>query len=189
MTQISLRSHLIDVARWRGLGICETVPNISMQSESRLFAKVQRQTAKNKNVKIPPKQSPTSSVIWNFSMHYFKSLSILKWSKHELMAWGCSSVGRASDRHAADAGSNPCQLAVQTLLRCPYTPVRNSIACIYICTHVKDPVVNVRVRWTMEILQHPACTLGWIARLCRRWLSPGKATRISHGRNPIGTIQ
>ena len=42
--------------------------------------------------------------------------------------------GRASDRHAADAGSIPrcgegffsrSQLSVQTLLRCPYTPVRN----------------------------------------------------------------
>ena len=29
----------------------------------------------------------------------------------------------------------------------------------------------------------------WIARLCRGWFSPGKATRISHGKCPIGTIQ
>ena len=35
----------------------------------------------------------------------------------------CSSVGRASDRHAA---------------------------CIDICVHVKDPVVHVRVRWILE---------------------------------------
>ena len=44
----------------------------------------------------------------------------------------CRSVGEASDRHAADAGSIPrcgkeffsqSQLSVQTLLRCPYTPV------------------------------------------------------------------
>ena len=33
-----------------------------------------------------------------------------------------------------------------------------------------------RARWIMETLKHPACTLGWIARLCRIWLSPGKAT-------------
>ena len=48
--------------------------------------------------------------------------------------WGCSSVARVSDRHAADAGSIPrCgkgffsrgQLSVQTLLRCPYIPVYN----------------------------------------------------------------
>ena len=66
---------------------------------------------------------------------------------------------------------------------------RSAIACIYICVHVKKPLVQVRVRWIMEILKHTACTLGWAARLCRSWLSPGKATRISQGRNPIGTIQ
>ena len=38
-------------------------------------------------------------------------------------------------------------------------------------------------------LKRPVCTVGWVARLCRSWLFPGKATRISHGRNPIGTIQ
>ena len=65
---------------------------------------------------------------------------------------------------------------------CPYTPLVLSRAC----THVKDPVVHVRVRWIMETLEHPTCTAGWIARLCRSWLSSGKATRISHGRNPKG---
>ena len=63
------------------------------------------------------------------------------------------------------------------------------IACIYICTHVKDPVVHVRVRWIRETLKDPACSVGWVARLCRSRLSQGKATRISHGRNPIGTVQ
>ena len=64
-----------------------------------------------------------------------------------------------------------------------------AIPCIYICAHFKDLVVHVRVRWIMETLKHPACTVGWVARLCRSWLSRGKATRISHGRNPIETIQ
>ena len=64
-----------------------------------------------------------------------------------------------------------------------------AIASIYICAHVKDPVVHVRVRCIMETLKHPACTVGWVAQLRRSWLSPGYATRISHGRNPIGTIQ
>ena len=64
-----------------------------------------------------------------------------------------------------------------------------AIARIYICAHVKDAVVHVRVRWIMETLKHPACTVGWVGRLCRSWRSPGKATRISYGRNPIGTIQ
>ena len=47
-----------------------------------------------------------------------------------------------------------------------------SIACINICGHVKDALVHVRVRWTMETLKDPACTAGWTARLCRSWLSP-----------------
>ena len=62
-------------------------------------------------------------------------------------------------------------------------------ACIYICVHIKDPVVHARFQWIMETLKHPACTIGWVARLCSSWLSPGKATRISHGRNPNGTMQ
>ena len=64
-----------------------------------------------------------------------------------------------------------------------------AIARLYICAHVEDPVVHVRVRWIMGTLKHPACTVGWVARLCHSWLSPGKATRISHRRNPIGTIE
>ena len=79
------------------------------------------------------------------------------------------------------------QLSVQTLLRCPNTSRAQSFSNI--CAHVKDLVVHVRVRWIMETLEHPACTGGWVARLCRSWLSPGKATRISDGRSPIWTIQ
>ena len=55
-----------------------------------------------------------------------------------------------------------------------------AIACINICVHIKDPVVYVRFRWIMETLKHLACTVGWLARLCRSWLSPGNATRFSH---------
>ena len=33
-----------------------------------------------------------------------------------------------------------------------------------------------------------ACTVGWLARLCCSWLSPGKATRITRERNPNGTM-
>ena len=59
-----------------------------------------------------------------------------------------------------------------------------AIACIYICAHVRDPVVHARVRWIIKILKHPEYTLGWVTRLCRSLLSPGKATRFSHGSNP-----
>ena len=61
-----------------------------------------------------------------------------------------------------------------------------AVACIYICAHVKDLVIHVRFRCTMETLKHSACTVGCVARLCRSWLSPGKTIRISLGRNPIG---
>ena len=113
-----------------------------------------------------------------------------------LIGWVVPQLVRASDRHAADAGSIPrCgkgffsqgQLSVQTFTVSVHPPC--AIACINICAHVKDPEVHVRVWWIMETLKHPACTVGWVAPLCRTWLSPRKATRISHGRNPIGTIQ
>ena len=68
---------------------------------------------------------------------------------------------RASDRHAADAGSIPrwgkgffsqSQLSVQTLLRVSVQPRVKT----HICAHVKDPVVHVRVRRIMETLKTPS---------------------------------
>ena len=38
----------------------------------------------------------------------------------------------------------------------------------------------------METLINQACALGWVARLCRSWSSPGKANRISQGEIPMG---
>ena len=49
-----------------------------------------------------------------------------------------------------------------------------SIACINICAHVEDPVVQVRGRWIIETLKQPAHTVGWVARLCSSRLSPGE---------------
>ena len=108
----------------------------------------------------------------------------------------CSPVGTASDWHAADTGSTPlCGKGFFSessfsadSLRCIRTPPC-AITRIKICAHVKDPVVHVRLRWIMETLKHPACTEGWVARLCRSWLFPRKATRISHERNFNGTMQ
>ena len=71
---------------------------------------------------------------------------------------------------------------------CVCTPLC-AIACINVCAHIKDPVVQVRVQWIMETLKHPVCTVGRVVQLCCSWLSPGKATRISHGENPTGTMQ
>ena len=64
-----------------------------------------------------------------------------------------------------------------------------AIACIYICAHIKDPVVHIRVHWIMKTLKHTACTVGWVARLRRSWLSPGRAIRIFYGINSNRTIQ
>ena len=61
-----------------------------------------------------------------------------------------------------------------------------AIACISICVHVTDPVVHARVRWIMETLKHLACTVGWVARLCRNWLCPEKETRFSQDKIPLG---
>ena len=77
---------------------------------------------------------------------------------------------RASDRHAADAGSIPrcgtgffsqSQLSVKTLssLTCVRTPPC-AVTRIDIGGQVKDRVVHVRVWWIMETLKHPACTQG-----------------------------
>ena len=97
----------------------------------------------------------------------------------------CSSVGRASDRHAFDAGLTP---RCSRLSYGVHTPP-HSITYINICAHIKDPVVNVRVWWIMKTLKHPACTVGWVGQLCHSWLSPRKPTQISHGINPNKTIQ
>ena len=73
------------------------------------------------------------------------------------------------------------------MITCVRTPPC-AIACINLRAHVKYPVIHVRVWWIMETLKHSACTVGLVARFCRSLLSPGKAPRISHGRNPIRTI-
>ena len=75
----------------------------------------------------------------------------------------CSSVGRASDRHVADAGSIPgtasfCfffSLRVNFQCRLSYSVCTS---CTNICAHVKDTVVHVRVRWVTETSKYSACT-------------------------------
>ena len=80
--------------------------------------------------------------------------------------WDVAQLVRASDRHAADAGSIPrCgkEFFSQSTfsadsLTCVRTPTC-AITCTNICAHIKDPVVRVRVQWIMETLKHPACTV------------------------------
>ena len=61
-----------------------------------------------------------------------ESFPFCVWATVHTVGGDVAQLVRASDRHAADAGSiPPCskgffsqgQLSVQTLLRCPYTPV------------------------------------------------------------------
>ena len=67
--------------------------------------------------------------------------------------WGCSSLGKARDWHAADAGSiarcgkgfSP-RVNFQCRLSYGVRTTRCAIACINICVRVKDPAVHVRVR-------------------------------------------
>ena len=76
--------------------------------------------------------------------------------------WGCSSVDRASDRHAAEAGSIPrCGkgfffpgVNFQCRLSDGVRTFPCATACINICAHVKEPVVPVRVRWILETPKH-----------------------------------
>ena len=49
-----------------------------------------------------------------------------------------------------------------------------AIACIYLCVHVKDSIVHVRIQWIMETCKHPACTVGWVAQLLQLAF-PGKS--------------
>ena len=99
------------------------------------------------------------------------------------------------------------QLSVQTLLRCPHvcskeffsqshfqcrlsygvrTPLC-AITSIDICAHVKDPVVHVRVGWSMETLEHPACTTVQVARLCQKvGLPRGRQPEFPMGEITLG---
>ena len=79
-------------------------------------------------------------------------------------------------RHAVDASLNRLTGSVRQGIFLPESKFqcglsfgvpkpRSEIACIYICAHVKDPVVHVGVRWIMETLKHPACIWDWVERL------------------------
>ena len=60
------------------------------------------------------------------------------------------------------------------------------ITCIYICVHVKDPVVHVRVHWIMETLKQPACTLDWVAQLSNLAFPQGRQPKYPMGEIPLG---
>ena len=114
---------------------------------------------------------PCSSVLWSQSSslpwltahrtdhsRQVCNLLLISW------VWGCSSVGRASNRHAADAGSIlrcgkgiflPESTSSADSPRCVCTPPC-ATAYINISAQVEDPVVHVRVCRIMETPQHSA---------------------------------
>ena len=56
-------------------------------------------------------------------------------------------------------------------------------SCVYMYSkrlhiHAKDPVVHVRVWWIMETLKHPACTVGWVARLLLQLAFPVESNLV-----------
>ena len=109
------------------------------------------------------------------------------------VGWGCSSVGRVLDQHAAEVDSIPwCSKGFFSQSTFSADSITVSVhplcatTCMKICSHDKDPVIHVRVQWIMEKQKHPACTIGWVAWLCHSWLSPGKATKIFLGEIPMG---
>ena len=111
-----------------------------------------------------------------------KSSTKIKWR-------GCSSVGRASHRHAADAGSIPrfslIQLSVQTLLQCPHTTVCNRMQ-YHMCARYRSrcPCWNSLEYGSTKIAsmhRRLGSTTLW------QLAFPEKETRSSRGRNPIGT--
>ena len=56
----------------------------------------------------------------------------------------------------------------------------------FICAHVKDPVVHVRVQRITETLKHPACTVGWVARLFAAGFHQGTQPEFPIGEIPLG---
>ena len=70
--------------------------------------------------------------------------------------WDVAQLVRASDRHAADAGSIPPRVNFQCRLSFGVRTSPCAIACINICAHYKDPVVHVSVWWDMATQTNPA---------------------------------
>ena len=109
------------------------------------------------------------------------------------MGWGCSSVGSsigpARCRCRFDSPVRQGIFLPESTFSADSYGVRTppcAIACTYICAHVKDPVVHVKVRWIMETLKHPACTVGWVARLSQLAFPWGKQPAFPMGEIPLG---
>ena len=61
-----------------------------------------------------------------------------------------------------------------------------AVTCINTCAHLKDPGVHVRVWWIIETLKHPACIIGWVARLSQLAFPEEKPPKFPMGEIPLG---
>ena len=129
----------------------------------------------------PPSPPPPPPCVWSFSLFGWRSfgiVSVLRSSLWVIFFWCFTSVSRQYDTK----GDGVVAQLIEHLTGTPLTKVRFpatardfsprvkfqcrlsygvrtppcAIACIYICAHVKDSVVHVRVRWIMETLKQPA---------------------------------
>ena len=125
----------------------------------------------------------------NQSLHNTCELLITPLTALQPNGWGCSSVGRASYRHAADAGSIPrcgkglfsqSQFSLQTSLMVSVQPGVQSQASTFLRKSVKDRVVHVSsVDYgnTETYSMHHRLGSATLSQL----LSSGKAVRIFLG--------
>ena len=127
------------------------------------------------------KHFPTSCPVQKIQRHciHCNIIHIPQYRGWDVAQWVEHRIGTLPTQVRFPGAARNFSPRVSFQFRLPYgvrTPP-SAIACIYdICAHVKDPVVHVRVRWIMETVKHPACTVGWIARLCRSWLFPGEGS-------------
>ena len=108
-----------------------------------------------------------------------------------MLGWRCSSVGRACVTPlrqvrfpGASRDFSPRVNFHEDSLSVSVHPRVQSHALTF-CSHVKDSVVLVRVRWIIEKVKHPACTVTWLARICRNWLFSGKQPEFRMGEIPM----
>ena len=107
--------------------------------------------------------------------------------------WGWSSVGRASGWHVTDTGLIPqwgngffshSLLSAQTLMVSVHPQC--AIACINVCAHVKDPVVDATVWWITETLKTPSMHHRLGSATVTAGFPWGKQPELPMGEIPLG---
>ena len=130
---------------------------------------------------IPPRQTIPKScggVSWTQKLRSL-SLRTRSYQSFSLSSLGCSSVVRASDRHAAEAGSitrcgkgffSQSQLSVHSVLLCPYSPRVHS--------HALTSVHTLRGRRDPRISPPAVVSATW------RFSTAGRTQKMNSNSNP-----